>query len=232
MERAAILNQIINEIKVLREEGIQLFSREYIVPNAEYMIEEYFEGKLNPYLEKITKQLRNLPPDEYTIVALDTWLKNLQDQLNRIEESVIIDEFAEVLYIRQKFLPVLVDKIQDLKLELLEREFNVQDLEIKSKWKTTNLSDELSLSPEGISVIISLLYNQRIIKSGNIDAITALFSELTGYNKTEIQKQLEFDKSSARLKAGASLDELDRIVKFIQVMKVRVETMIAERRGR
>ncbi|MHC1704465.1 MAG: hypothetical protein AB9846_11200 [Tenuifilaceae bacterium] len=233
MERAKVLNLIINQIKILREETTSLFSRELIVPNAEIMVEEYFEAKLNPFLEKVTSQVRNLPEDEYIIVALDTWIKDTQDQLKQIEESVIIDEFAEVLYIRQKFLPVLVDKLQDLKLEKLEREFKTYELEIKTNEKKSFLPDDLALNPDGIAVIVSLLYNHRIINpSISIDEICNNFSKLTGYKNDQIQSYIQRDSTNARLTSIASLDELERIAKIIKVMSVRVETSIAEKKKR
>jgi len=231
MERAKVLNLIINQIKTLREETTTLFSKEFIVPKAEIMVEEYFEAKLIPFLEKITTHIRNLPEDEYIIVSLDTWIKDLQDQLKQIEESVIIDEFAEVLYIRQKFLPILVDKLQDLKLEMLEREFRTYESEITTNQKTSFLPEDLALNPDGIAVIVTLLYNHRIIKpSISLDEICNNFSKLTGYKNEQILSYIQRDSTNARLISNAQLDELERIAKLIKVMSVRIETSIAEKK--
>jgi len=229
MDRAVILNQLIIGIKNIREEGSKIFSSEFIIPNAELMIEEYFEAKFNPYLDKIPKQIRALPEDEYIIVLLDTWIKNLQDELNHVIENVIIDEYAEVLYIKQKYLPIMIERLLDIKLEMLEREFRVQSQESPNITKAFAFSNEIALKPDGMAVLASLLYNHRIVKSSNsIDDLCIYLANLSGYQDYDIKKHLKFDSVNARLKADASLDELERILKIIKVMGVRIETSIAE----
>lgn len=233
MDRAKVLNQIINQVKSIKEEGAQLFSKEFIIHDAEYMIEEHFEAKLNPYLAKVTKVIRDLPEDEYIIVVLDTWIKELQDQHKLIEDTIIVDEYAEVLYIRQKFLPVFIDKLQDIKLEMLEREFDVHSLDKKSEKQKASFLEDTAVKPEGVAVIASLLFNQRVIRSNtSIDEICYHFASLTGHSEADIKKNLQFDENFARLHASASLDELDKILNLIKAIRVRVETNIAAKKGR
>lgn len=232
MDRAKILNQVINQIKQLREEGNHLFSNEIIVPKAEYMIEEFFEAKFNPFLEKVSLQIHSLPHDEYIIVSIDTWIKDLNDQIKRIENSIPEDEYAEVLYIRQKYIPILIDKLSDIKLDLLEHEFNAHDEDIKKQWPSKAIEDDSILQPDGIALVASLLYNHRIMKSSlSIDDICDHFSKLSGYPSSQIKKYIGFDDTHARLVVKPNTDDLLRLQKVIKAMGVRVDSIIAKRKG-
>ncbi|MBC7125737.1 MAG: hypothetical protein H5T24_08915, partial [Bacteroidales bacterium] len=126
MERAKAIGQIIAVIKQLKKETDELFAPENIINHSELLIEEYFQQLFNPFLKKVKADIRSLPLDEYLPIELDSWIRILKMKLVAIERGEHTEKYAEVLYIKQRFYPELIDVLKELQLEALEAEFDAR----------------------------------------------------------------------------------------------------------
>jgi len=221
MNRSQLLSRIILVIKQLKDEAKQVFNPENILPNSEYLIEEFFQQKFTPYLEKVKEEIRQLPQDEYVAVELDAWVKVLRSKLSEIDSGKYKEEYAEVLYIKRRFYPLLIDTLKELELEVLEKEFDAkadQDENIQYGEHTVLLSVDV------IAASIALLYNFNIISPNNsLENICKHFASLTGYSWEELFRIVELDRQNGRLRAKVNRSELKILLKLLHSMTSRTE---------
>jgi hypothetical protein len=194
------------------------------------MVEEYFLQKFNPFLDRVKAEIKNLPPDEYLAIELDAWIKLLKAKYDTLENVDHIEEYAEVLYIKQQFYPKLIDVLNDLKLEVLEGEF---DARTDSAISFINSKIELGpntlvVSPSVVAALISLLYNFNVLaQNQDIKVLCSAFSKITGYNPDDLQSYLSVDGESGRLKAKVNIDDLRALHKLLKSMMSRTEFILS-----
>lgn len=230
MDRTKLVRQIIICIKQLKEESNTLFAAGNIISGSGIMIEEYFLQKFTPFIERVKTEIKNLPPDEYLAIELDAWLKLLKVKLNNLEVEEHLAEYAEVLYIKQQFYPKLIDVLNDLKLEVLEGEFDARtDSAISFINSKIDLGpNTLVVSPPVIAALVSLLYNFNVLaQNQEIKVLCAAFSKITGYKPADLEAYLSVDEESGRLKAKVNIDDLKVLHKLLKSMMSRTEFILS-----
>lgn len=230
MDRTKVVLQIILCIKQLKEEANALFMAEDIVPNSSLKIEEFFQQKFNPYLEKVRHAIKGLPTDEYLAIEIDAWMRLLNAKLNTLEVNEYTGEYAEVLYIKQQFYPKLIDALRDLRLEVLETEFDARsDSPITAVNSMVELGpNTLVVSPAAVAALISLLYNFNVLAlNTDIANLCKSFSDITGYKANDLSAYLSVEKESGRLKAKVGVEELKVLHKLLKSMISRTEFILS-----
>ncbi|MGE0079108.1 MAG: hypothetical protein AB7S48_14720 [Bacteroidales bacterium] len=230
MERTKLVRQIILCIKQLKEESNNLFTPEIIIPNSGLMIEEYFFQKFTPFVEKVKNDIRRLPPDEYLAIEIDAWMKLLKVKYDALETDNQFEEYAEVLYIKQRFYPRLLEVLGDLKLEVLEGEF---DARTDSSISLVNSKVELGpntlvVSPAVAAALLSLLYNFNVLaQNQDLQALCSSFSKMTGYSPNDLLLFLKAENESGRIKAKVNIDDLRVLHKLLKSMIARTEFILS-----
>jgi len=194
------------------------------------MVEEYFLQKFNPFLDRVKSEIKNLSPDEYLAIELDAWIKLLKAKYDTLENDDHIEEYAEVLYIKQQFYPKLIDVLNDLKLEVLEGEFDARtDAAISFINSKIELGpNTLVVSPSVVAALISLLYNFNVLaQNQDIKVLCSAFSKITGYNPDDLQSYLSVDGESGRLKAKVNVEDLRVLHKLLKSMMSRTEFILS-----
>ncbi len=230
MDRTKLVRQIILCIKQLKEESGLLFTADNIIHTSGLMVEEYFLQKFNPFLDRVKSEIKNLPPDEYLAIELDAWIKLLKAKYDTLENDDHIEEYAEVLYIKQQFYPKLIDVLNDLKLEVLEGEFDARtDAAISFINSKIELGpNTLVVSPSVVAALISLLYNFNVLaQNQDIKVLCSAFSKITGYNPDDLQSYLSVDGESGRLKAKVNIEDLRVLHKLLKSMMARTEFILS-----
>ncbi|MFO8021906.1 MAG: hypothetical protein R6U65_05515 [Perlabentimonas sp.] len=228
MERAIIVNKIINVFNEKQKQAEYLFSAESIVPSAGVMIEEFFEAKLNPFLRDLKQEISGLPPDDYCIIEIDSWVKTLNQQLTSINEDDIGKEFAESVYIKRKYIPKLITYLKDIKLELIEKLFDIPTDNVKTSNETVIINKVNSiLSAGSIAELVAQLCNFNVI-SGDVepDDLSEVFARLTGCSAPEIRRRLKYNSKNHRLETEISLEEMLALRKVIKSISARLENDI------
>ncbi len=225
MERARAIGQIIAVIKQLRKEAEELFNSDNIVEHSELLIEEFFLQKFNPFLARVKEQVSALPLDDYLPVELDSWIRLINIKLSAIERGQHDERYAEVLYIKQRFYPELVEVLKELQLEVLEAEFDAR-VDNQTESKTSIGPNTIVLSHESVALLIAMLYNFNLISGTvSIDEICRSFSVMTGYDAAEIKKMLRFDEESGRLKTIVKAEDMDVLLKLLKSICARIENL-------
>lgn len=225
MERARAIGQIIAVIKQLRKEADELFTSDNIVEHSELLIEEFFQQKFNPFLAHVKEQVRALPLDDYLPVELDSWIRLINIKLSAIERGQHDERYAEVLYIKQRFYPELVEVLKELQLEVLEAEFDAR-VDKQTESKTSIGPNTIVLSHESVALLIAMLYNFNLISGTvSIDEICRSFSVMTGYDAADIKKMLRFDEESGRLKTIVKAEDMDVLLKLLKSICARIENL-------
>lgn len=225
MERARAIGQIIAVIKQLRKEAEELFTSDNIVEHSELLIEEFFLQKFNPFLARVKEQVRALPLDDYLPVELDSWIRLINIKLSAIERGQHDERYAEVLYIKQRFYPELVEVLKELQLEVLEAEFDAR-VDKQTESKTSIGPNTIVLSHESVALLIAMLYNFNLISGTvSVDEICRSFSVMTGYDAAEIKKMLRFDEESGRLKTIVKAEDMDVLLKLLKSICARIENL-------
>jgi hypothetical protein len=194
------------------------------------MIEEYFLQKFNPFVEKVKSDIRNIQPDEYLAIELDAWTKLLKSKYDALDDPDHKEEYAEVLYIKQQFYPKLIDVLNDLKLEVLEAEFDARtDAAISLINSKIELGpNTLIVSPSVVAALISLLYNFNVLaQNQDVTLLCNAFSKITGYNSADLQSYLGVDNESGRLKAKVNIEDLRVLHKLLKSMMSRTEFILS-----
>ncbi len=230
MERTKLVRQIILCVKELKEEANALFASENIIPNSDLMIEEFFMQKFTPYILRVKNAVKGLPSDEYMAIELDAWLKVLRGKCSALQSSDYTEEYAEVLYIKQQFYPKLMDVISDLKLEVLEGEFDART-DSSIAWTDSKIElgpNTLVVTPSVISALVSLLYNFNILQQNqSIQSICAAFASVTGYSGADLEQYLNAETQSGRLVAKIDTDDLRILHKLLRSMTARTEYVLS-----
>lgn len=230
MDRTKLVQRIIICIKQLKEEADELFKPDNIISHSDLMIEEYFLQKFNPYLDKVKHDIKELPPDEYLAIELDVWIKMLDSKLKIIKSDSYFEKYAEVLYIKQTFYPKLMDFLRELKLEVLENEFDARtDVSVNLRSSKIEFGpNTLVVSPSVVAALVSLLYNFNVLSPNqDMEQLHRVIAQITGFNREQIAGLLEMDINSGRLKAKVSTDDLKFLSKLLRSMAARTEFIIS-----
>lgn len=230
MDRTKLVRQIIICVKQLKEEANALFSAENIIHSSGLMVEEYFLQKFTPFLEKVKSEIKNLPTDEYLAVELDAWIKLLKVKFDAIETNIHKEEYAEALYIKQQFYPLLIQALIDIKLEVLEGEFDARtDLTISLNNSKVEVGpNTLIVSPAVTSALMSLLFNFNVLaQNQDLRILCSTFSKLTGYNADDLLSYLSVENESGRLKAKVTVEDLKILQKLLKSMSARTEYILS-----
>ncbi len=223
MDRASTLSKTISTFDKLTKEAEILFDSQNILPNSSIMIEEFFERTLNPYLEQLKQTVDNLPIDDYTPIIIGKWIKNLQTKLqsNNVTD---VKQYAEVLYIRQKYIPVLIEELQSIKLEVLERLYAYEESPIETVKRKHIEASETILTPEGAAITISNLLNFRILRQDmDITTLLASICPLLGVDHKEVGKHISLNASTYRLEADATAEEIEKTSVIFRSILARIE---------
>jgi len=225
MERARVIGQIIAVIKQLKKETDALFAPENIINHSELLIEEYFQQLFNPFIKKVKSAIRSLPPDEYLPIEIDSWIRVLMLKLAYIERGQHEEKYAEVLYIKQRFYPELIEVLKELQLEALESEFDAR-VDNEHLVKSQLGPNTIVLSLESVALLIAMLYNFNIISGVvPIDEICRSFAAMTGYNAGDLKQLLRFDENSGRLTSIVKANDMDVLLKLLKSIGARIENL-------
>ncbi|MGD9978662.1 MAG: hypothetical protein AB7S54_12105 [Bacteroidales bacterium] len=225
MERARVIGQIIAVIKQLKKETDALFAPENIINHSELLMEEYFQQLFNPFIKKVKSSIRSLPPDEYLPIEIDSWIRVLMLKLAAIERGQHDDKYAEVLYIKQRFYPELIEVLKELQLEALESEFDAR-VDNEHLVKSQLGPNTIVLSLESVALLIAMLYNFNIISGAvPIDEICKSFAAMTGYNADDLKQLLRFDENSGRLTSIVKANDMDVLLKLLKSIGARIENL-------
>ncbi len=225
MERARVIGQIIAVIKQLKKETNALFAPENILNHSELLMEEYFQQLFNPFIKKVKSSIRSLPPDEYLPIEIDSWIRVLMLKLAAIERGQHDDKYAEVLYIKQRFYPELIEVLKELQLEALESEFDAR-VDNEHLVKSQLGPNTIVLSLESVALLIAMLYNFNIISGAvPIDEICKSFAAMTGYNADDLKQLLRFDENSGRLTSIVKANDMDVLLKLLKSIGARIENL-------
>jgi hypothetical protein len=230
MDRTKLVRQIILCIKQLKEKSGLLFTAENIIHTSGLMVEEYFLQKFNPFLDNVKAEIKKLPPDEYLAIEIDAWTKLLKAKYDALESDDSIEEYAEVLYIKQQFYPKLIEVLTDLKLEVLEGEFDARaDAAVSYINSKIELGpNTLVVSPQVVAALISLLHNFNVLSQGqDVKVLCSAFSKITGYNPDDLHSFLSVDNESGRLKAKVNIEDLRVLHKLLKSMISRTEFILS-----
>ncbi|MBN1989439.1 MAG: hypothetical protein JW783_08595 [Bacteroidales bacterium] len=227
MDRARLINDIVRSIAQLKQETEHFFSDKSTIPSSGFMIEEFFQQKFNPFLTHIASQVKALPDDEYLVFAIDGWIKHLQKELERIDNGDISEVYAELTYAKFRFYPQIIDLLQDLKLEVLERTFNVHSSDISAPAQQFRVKPNGSrLDTDGVALLIALLYNFKVVTDElSVDQICERFGSLTGLDSEAIKQSLAVDFTKQRMRASVSNAEAQKVRTVLKAMVARVESL-------
>lgn len=223
MDRASTLSKTISTFDKLTKEAEILFDPQNILPNASVMIEEFFERNLNPYLKHLKQTVDKLPIDDYTPIIIGKWIKNLQNELQR-NSVTDVKQYAEVLYIKQKYIPILIEELQSIKLGVLEKLYAYEESPIEAIKRKHIKSAETVLTPQGAAIVISNLVNFRILEQ-DIDITSLLISicPLLGVNHREVRKHISVNASTFRLETDATIEEIGKLSVIFRSILARLE---------
>lgn len=226
MERTKTVMLIINTIKSLRKDELKLFSEDSFKDHPGYLIDEFFQMKYIPFIYNLKRTIKSIPHDDYIIIELDKWIADIREGLNDIENSTEIKGFAELAYLKVRFFPDLINVLDDLKLERLEKEFNVDSDSSKTSQMVMADNSLKVLAPDGIALLISMLYNFNVLSHNlTIDKLSDLFAELTGQVKEDICSKLTLDKTTGRLISNTSAEQLAKVFKLTKSFNARIASM-------
>lgn len=220
MDRANSLSKIIGTFDKLITEGKRLFASESILPNTSILIEEFFERSYNPYLKQAKRAIAELPIDDYIPISINKWIKSLRNDLETSEYNQP-EEFAEVFYIKQKYIPLLIEEIQNIKLEVLEKLYLAEittDKEVKSEIAEPRISAQES------ALIISNLSNFGFFRQDvNLPEMLRIISPLVGISNYELEKNITINSTTSRMEVEASVKEYESVAKMLRAMAARLE---------
>lgn len=231
MDRSEIVRAIIVAIKNLKDETRALFSKESLLEYPNLMIDEFFQQKFNPLKDKIKVEIRRLPADEYIAIELDAWIKLLVIKLNTVDSDENTSGNDQIIHIYRRFYPELINTLSELKLEVLETEFDARVDGVHGS-RQNLIADygpnTLVVSPAVVASLITLMYNFNLLRASvSVDTICNLFSTLTGYGVESISQHVEFDKLTGRLKTQVNCDDLLQLEKILKSMLSRLDYVIS-----
>jgi hypothetical protein len=224
MDRDKTVSAIIIKFSELKSEFNELFSEERIIEKADLMIEEFFESKFNPLINRMIKEITALPHDDYTLIAIDTWIKDLHKKHIANEN---LNAFAEVRYIHEKYIPKLIVELKNIKLKILEDHFNTESPTAKSPHVLLKNYRKQALSANALAFLFSQLHNFNVIpNSDSLDGSIKLYCELVGIEYNNFFELLTLEDESLRLSASASVEELQILSKVLRSILSRTESQI------
>jgi len=146
MSRAQIINQTIQSFNSLRNQTDKLFLETNSNSEINIMANELFESKLNPFLRELYKTIRNIPLNDYTVIAIDSWIKELNCRIETIKSDADNANGIPV-----KYLPKIIDTLNDIKLEILELLLSEHaPSEGSNENQYNSIESESPLSPQGL----------------------------------------------------------------------------------
>lgn len=231
MERSEVVRTIIMSIKRLKEEAKALFASDAFSRLSGSELDTAFQQQFTPLTDHIRVEIRRLPIDEYIAIELDAWIKVLAIKLNAIDSDSQGDADPNQAYVRRRFYPELINLLTDLKLEVLETEFDSR-VDSAAACEMGQFGEcgpnTLVVSPAVIAALVTLMYNFNLLRaSASVDSICSAFSSLTGYSAESIRQHLVFDNVTGRLKSLVHCDDLLLLEKICKSMLSRLDYVIS-----
>lgn len=220
MSRAQIISKTIKTFNILRNQTDDLFLEAHGYGKAEIMGNELFESKLNPFLRELRKVVIDIPLNDYTVIAMDSWIKQLNAKIE-VAKSEINNTNSLII----EYIPHIIDTLNEVKLELLELLLSENDnLEGDNKSQYRPIDSKSPLTPKGVALLIVQLQNFGVIRHDiPSESITELMAPLFGFEPSEIGQHISYDKDNRRHFAKVDGDDLNSLVKIMKSIIGRIE---------
>ncbi|MBO7495146.1 MAG: hypothetical protein J6T98_01220 [Salinivirgaceae bacterium] len=214
MERADIVRRIIMTILGLRNAAKALLA------DWDSMSEADFSTRFNQLSEQIEAEISALPPDEYTAMEIEAWIRLLYIRLNALDTS------KSTLNLNQQYISELIALLENTKVRVLEDEFDARldCLPVGAKAPIEpNGPEMLMVEPSVIAALMSLLHSFGLIQPNMEPAVLSRHvSAITGYSAAEIERFLEIDNATGRLKATVASEDMQQIRRIVSCMLERL----------
>ncbi len=220
MSRAQIISKTIQSFNHLRSRTDELFAESTSNGKVEIMANELFESKLNPFLRELYKTVREIPLNDYTIIAIDSWIKQLNSKIETTKNSL-----NDTGNFSLKYMPSVIDSLNEVKLEVLELLLTeTENLEYTNKNQYRPLVSQSPLTPKGIAMLLVQLQNFGVIRPDiPFASISEVLAPFLGCEANEIEQHIYFDKENRRQSAKANNDDLVPLVKIMKSIIGRIE---------
>lgn len=217
MSRAQIISQTIQSFNHLRSRTDELFTTN---GKAEIMANELFESKLNPFLRDLHKTIREIPLNDYTIIAIDSWIKQLNGKIETTKTNT-----ANTSNVTLKYMPSIINTLNEVKLEVLELLLTEnENLEDSNKTQYRPINSKSPLTPKGVAMLLVQLQNFGVIRHDiPFSSIIEVLAPFLGCEASEIEQHIYFDKENRRQSAKVSRDDLSSLVKIMKSIIGRIE---------
>lgn len=217
MSRAQIISQTIQSFNHLRSRTDELFTTN---GKAEIMANELFESKLNPFLRDLHKTIREIPLNDYTIIAIDSWIKQLNGKIETTKTDT-----ANTSNVTLKYMPSIINTLNEVKLEVLELLLTEnENLEDSNKTQYRPINSKSPLTPKGVAMLLVQLQNFGVIRHDiPFSSIIEVLAPFLGCEASEIEQHIYFDKENRRQSAKVSRDDLSSLVKIMKSIIGRIE---------
>lgn len=214
MERIDIVRRIIMTILGLRNAAKTLLAE------WDNMTESEFSTRFNQLSEQIEAEISSLPPDEYTAMELEAWIRLLYIRLNAIDND------SPTLHLNQQYITELIALLESTKVRVLEDEFDTR-LECLPVGTKTPIApdgpDMLMLQPSVMAALLSLAHSFSLLQPSLSPAeLSQHVSALTGYPANDIAQYLEIDQATGRLKANVDHESMQQTRRLISCMSERL----------
>lgn len=227
MDRAQVVSKTISTFNSLRSKAAELFAEENIIGHSDLMIEEFFEAQFNPFVRDVHKAIMDVPANDYTIIAIEQWVKALARQAEQLESGNHKLEHAEAFYIHQKYIPVLANELNDAKLKLLEKLFSDESHQVSDEGSKL-VEQKSNLKPAGVACFLAQLMNFGVVRTDiPTETLLSILAPVMGYSSEEIEGSLLFDKENHRFTAKANAQELEALAKVVRSMAARIENQLS-----
>lgn len=213
MERIDIVRRIIMTILGLRNAAKTLLAEWDNMPESD------LSARFNQLSEQIEAEISSLPPDEYTAMELEAWIRLLYIRLNTLNSESPTPHL-------KPYITNLIALLESTKVRVLEDEFDtrLECLPVGGKAPITpDGPNMLMLQPSVIAAIISLAHSFSLFQPNLSPAeLSQHVSTLTGYSATDIAQYLEIDQSTGRLKAKVDHESMQQTRRLISCMSERL----------
>ena len=213
MERADIVRRIIMTIIGLRNAAKALMADFGTVSDEE------FNRRFNQLANQIESEITALPPDEYTAMEIEAWIRLLYIRLNGLERDNVPN-----LHLSRRYITDLIGLLTSTQLRVLEDEHDFR-LDAAPGGPSRNM---LEVQPAVLAALMSNMHNMNLLRAhADPQQLCAHFAALTGYSPDEIARHVELYRATGRLKAQVGLDDMLRLQRIVQSMLERIDSLIS-----
>ncbi|MBQ9470422.1 MAG: hypothetical protein IJU72_05660 [Bacteroidales bacterium] len=183
------------------------------------MPEDEFNRRFNQLSEQIEAEIAALPPDEYTAMEIEAWIRLLYIRLNGLERDNVPN-----LHLNRHYITELISLLSSTQLRVLEDE---HDFRIDAAPSGAARS-MIEVDPAVLAAMLATMHNLSLLRS-NTDPqqLCAHFATLMGYNPDEIARHVELDRATGRLKAHVELGDMLKLQRIVQCMLDRINSLIS-----